>query len=47
MFGADEDVYPKESSQFGSIHDGDNQVTLMKDQKIYTEDRIGLKTLDD
>ncbi|XP_053604671.1 lysosomal thioesterase PPT2 homolog [Plodia interpunctella] len=45
--GPDDNVItPWQSSQFG-YYSGNETVVEMKDQAIYTEDRIGLKKLDD
>lgn len=53
LFSADETVVPKESSWFGSYaypeeesHSRDETIVPMRLQQLYTEDWIGLKTLD-
>ncbi|KAL1213993.1 hypothetical protein V5N11_007355 [Cardamine amara subsp. amara] len=48
MFELDVVIVPKESSWFGFDSDGDsNQSLPVQQTKLYTEDWIGLKTLDD
>lgn len=50
MFGQDTMVVPRESSLFTFYADGANgtsTIVPLKESKIYTEDRIGLKTLDE
>jgi len=46
-FQNDTIVYPKESEWFGTYNVGNKEITLMKDTKVYKEDTIGLKTLDE
>ncbi|XP_010449616.1 PREDICTED: palmitoyl-protein thioesterase 3-like [Camelina sativa] len=47
MFEKDDVLIPKESSWFGYYPDGDNSTILPPQKtKLYTEDWIGLKTLD-
>jgi len=47
MFGDDTVVVPKESEWFGFYSDGSNSQILPYNQtKLYLNDQIGLKTLD-
>lgn len=51
LFSQDRTVVPKESAWFGSYapadeSEGDSTLVPMRQQPLYTEDRIGLKTLD-
>jgi len=46
-FQNDTIVYPKESEWFGTYNVGNTEITAMKDTKVYKEDTVGLKTLDD
>jgi palmitoyl-protein thioesterase len=45
-FADDTTVIPKESEQFAEFNATSEEVTYLKDRKLYTEDWIGLKALD-
>jgi palmitoyl-protein thioesterase len=45
-FGEDTTVVPKESEWFAEVNATSEEVTPLKERKLYTEDWIGLKALD-
>lgn len=45
-FEDDKTVVPKESEWFAEVNTTTEEVTYLKDRKLYTEDWIGLKALD-
>jgi len=45
QFGQDTTVFPKESEHFQEYNQS-GQIVPFEETKLYTEDRIGLKTLD-
>lgn len=47
MFENDTVVVPKESSHFAEVNRTDGTVTLLHDRKIYQQDWLGLKALDE
>ena len=47
MFKEDETVVPKETSWFAEVNRTSEIVTLLKDRRIYQEDWLGLKELDE
>ena len=44
-FQNDTIIYPKETSQFGTINVGSKTVTPMEETEVYKNDTIGLKTM--
>ncbi|KAL8682454.1 MAG: hypothetical protein Q9186_001497 [Xanthomendoza sp. 1 TL-2023] len=47
IFSEDETVVPKESAWFADYNETSDEVTWLKDRKIYKEDWLGLKWLDE
>ncbi|KAH7128689.1 Alpha/Beta hydrolase protein [Dendryphion nanum] len=47
LFGDDETVIPKESGWFAQVNGTSGEVTGLRDRKIYKEDWIGLRKLDE
>jgi palmitoyl-protein thioesterase len=47
VFADDETVIPKESGWFAYTNGTDGEVTQLRDRKIYKEDWIGLRKLDE
>ncbi|KAL1305463.1 hypothetical protein AAFC00_002342 [Neodothiora populina] len=47
VFENDTTVLPKESGWFAEVNVTDNKVTPLRQRKLYTEDWLGLKTLDE
>lgn len=47
MFGGDTVIYPRETAQFGELQSDYTTVKPVKETKLYTDDLIGLKELDE